>query len=825
VLYSLCPGGIPEDEWHELNRHVRAIGLAVGLLLASGAAQAEPLSQRRAERALDRARRLAEKGETGGAVEVLDTLLETNPDYIEAHLLFIELRAKSAQPVVQKEYERRLTKEPTSALLHFLVGYTAADPKAKLQHYRKGIELDPNLFHAHLELGRLCRLPAVGDLPASQRALETATALRPMSSEAHLELGRTFDALGQLRDAIAEYRRAVELDSGCEAGWLGLLRALRRQPQPAKGDPVEEALGQALAGCPRSGALWWQRADVRWARRQFREAVFPLECALDYGPKANYAVEAKNRLACGYLLQGWYRSARRLGPTAWDAAVAEMAEGRLSAEAFRALVEPPDRRPLALLKTVRVAPKSAVIHEALGQALFDGENYAAAAKAFVEAMLLRPGDSELRWRTALAYLLAGNPSAALTPLQLDRARLSRDAAWLIADAEALAARQVSLEAITARHAARALRGQNPAERLRLLRACVEKFPSYLTARLELAHALRDAGTDGEARTLLKESDTIKGHLLVEADRQVQLGDFALADKAPAEAILHYKAAVERCPGVAGYHGALARACVEQGDFGSATDALTRQLVLDPRSYDLPDSGPAGQDPGCSLLPQLEAGDVLRYRYSTDGGQPRRKMAAVEFDYVIEAVRPGHLVEATLEVVAVTGRIVEGGKGFVGVKIPVVCSGCFGLVSVTRPEGFVPREFAHLLWLIQFIHGPALPAPRWPGQAWRETAWTELGRPHGGTVRFERVARRKAHLAKAVSYQKPPAEVAASYEAMDVAGEAAIVFDLQRHVLERVALTTRHTLTTESRGRVELPSWQHRLELLRVERGARKIGKP
>ena len=323
--------------------------------------------------------------------------------------------------------------------------------------------------------------------------------------------------------------------------------------------------------------------------------------------------------------------------------------------------------------------------------------------------------------------------------------------------------------------------------------------------------------------VLEAASEVAGPAAVDADRHALLGGLALDAAYFAKAIAHYRKAVARCPGTARHHGALARAYVERGEFGPAREALERQLQLDPAGYDVADSMASGDGAGDVLEARLEPGDVLRYRYTTDGGQPGREAAGVEFRYVIDAVQPGGLVEATLEVARASGREVEGGRGFVGARVAVTCSNVFGLVDVGEPAGGVPGEFAQLAWLVQFIHGPSLPVRRWPGQRWREPGWTELGRLYGGVVHFERVRRGTARLTKAIAYEKPAEASAAEFEVMAVRGRAAVAFDLKRRVLERAEITTHISMRSRDGSEAALPPSQHRLELLGVERGARQAG--
>ncbi|MBM4034820.1 MAG: tetratricopeptide repeat protein [Planctomycetes bacterium] len=828
-----------EGDWAAVSNRARALGAAAVLLLSCAAGCGSAPSPRRAAHALARAKALADRGRTDDALDLLYPLLDTYPDYADAHLLFIRLRGQTGRAVVQKEYEQKVKAQPENALLYFLVGYAAADPAAKGRWLRKAVELDPDLVLAQVELGRLCRTKEALDLAASRQALETAAGLRPDWAEAHLELARTLAAQGRPAEAVAACRRAIELDRACEAAWFELACLLSSE-QPAE---TEKTLAEAVRWCPASGRLWWHLGDFRWARNALREGAGCLERALDISPAAPYASEARTRLAYYYLSRGWHRSALRLGPTPWRDAAAEMADGQLTTEAFRLLhaASQPgaERQVERLQQAARLAPKSAIVRRRLADALFAAGSFAAASAAYGRALAAEPASAELRLRCAEAELLAGRPQSALTILGADRRRISREAAWLAADAEALAAEKVPLEAVAARYAASGLK---PDEREKRLRACAGRFPAYLTVRLELARLLAEAGRAADARVELEGAVAIKGHplaegLVQEALAEMAISDFgfrisdfnpqsAIANPQWQKAIGHYKAAAARCPEAARIHGALARACAAAGDLVGACEALTRQLVLDPQSYDLAGSLPPGRETGHLLLPRIGQGDVLRYRYSTDGGQPGRDLAWLEFDYAAEAVGAGYVVEGALEIAAVGGRPVEGGKDFVGTRIPVKCSSCFGLAAVGEPAGGVPREFSGVLWLVEFLHGPALPVPRWPGQKWQATAWTDgPGQPRAGNVAFERVEDGKAHLSVEVSHERPAAEAGRGIERATARGRAAVLFSLAQRTVERVELVLTESLTGRRGSRVELPPWSHRVELVRVERGARKAAPP
>ncbi len=781
------------------------------MVLAVAAAQAAALSPRQARRALDHARRIATK-RPNEAVAEIRALIETNPELLDAHLLLLRVSGEGAREVLRREYELKAEAEPRNALLRFVLGRLADSPASRLACYKKAVELDPNFFEAQLAVGRLCRLPAVDDLAGSRRALEAAVALKPHSASAHAELGLTLAAAGLKPQAAASFRRALDLDEGCESAWLGLSRVV--EPERA-----EKILEQGARECGRSAPLWWELARLRWTKGRFRDAIRPLERALRYEPSAPFATRAREMLACAYLMQGWHRSARRIGATRWSPAAEEMARGKLSKEAFGKLylAETTPTRRLALLADAdRLAPRSMLVKRAYGAALLRAERWVEAALVLTQALALAPDDQALRQRCAAAHLATGDVRAALAAIGAERNRPNRQEACLLAEAEAVKAGQLEVAAVRARHLALAA---GEADREARLREVLERYPKALAARVDLAGLLAAAGRQAEAQAIAEEGLRLGGHPLLLSELHAILGQVALDERSLASAIEHYRKATELAPAVARHHGGLARAYLARGEFGPAGKALVRQLSLDPNSYDLPTSRPASNEAACSLVPRLATGDVLHYRYSTDGGQPGREMASVAFDYVVEAVHGGQLVEATVEITGTSGRPVEGGNEFVGTRIPLSCSSYFGLVDLERPRR-LPGEFDQLPWLAQFVQGPALPVPKRPGEAWREPAWTTFSRLYGGEVHFQGVRRGKALLTKTIAYRKPAPEPTADYEVMAVKAEGTLVFDLERRLVERVELVARLTLFTEEGSRAELPPWRHRLELLGVERGAR-----
>jgi TolB-like protein len=121
-------------------------------------------------------------------------------------------------------YEQAIARDPNYALAYaglanayaLLPYYTStarrdANPKAK-EAARKALRLDANLAEAHTALGKMLFFDEI-DLAGSLREYQRAIELKPNDATAHHWFGAdSLVALGRFEQAIAECKRAVELD-------------------------------------------------------------------------------------------------------------------------------------------------------------------------------------------------------------------------------------------------------------------------------------------------------------------------------------------------------------------------------------------------------------------------------------------------------------------------------------------------------------------------------------------------------------------------------------------------------------------------------------
>lgn len=134
-----------------------------------------------------------------------------------------EKRSGDNLPKAIAFYEQAIARDPNYALayaglanayviLPFWAGVDRVDANAKAKEAAfKGLRLDSNLAEAHLALGKVYFFEI--DLAASLREYQRAIELKPNDAAAHHWFGNdTLVALGRIEEAIAEGKRAVELD-------------------------------------------------------------------------------------------------------------------------------------------------------------------------------------------------------------------------------------------------------------------------------------------------------------------------------------------------------------------------------------------------------------------------------------------------------------------------------------------------------------------------------------------------------------------------------------------------------------------------------------
>jgi tetratricopeptide (TPR) repeat protein len=144
-----------------------------------------------------------------------------------------------------ERYLQRVEQHPESAAAHFNLGlaFTQRGLAYRAErHYRKALEIEPDLVEAWVNLGGVLLLK--WDFKGSIAANEEALKRRADLLLAHYNIGQAFLYLGDADGVVRSYRRLVELDPGHAGGHYFLAVGLL-----AKGCAAEarEELARAMA--------------------------------------------------------------------------------------------------------------------------------------------------------------------------------------------------------------------------------------------------------------------------------------------------------------------------------------------------------------------------------------------------------------------------------------------------------------------------------------------------------------------------------------------------------------------------------------------------
>jgi len=172
---------------------------------------------------------LFQDGRSSEAVAEYQRALVTNPKHVKSHnnvaLALVELgRLDEAA----RHFRTSLELEPKAEIYSDL-GFIEArlgNPDAALADYRKALALDPSCASAHFNLA--VAMVQAGDLEEAESHYRQALPGRP-TAETHNGLGYVLSRQDKTDEAIAEFRKAVEVDPKYTPAYNNLAEALVRQ--------------------------------------------------------------------------------------------------------------------------------------------------------------------------------------------------------------------------------------------------------------------------------------------------------------------------------------------------------------------------------------------------------------------------------------------------------------------------------------------------------------------------------------------------------------------------------------------------------------------
>ena len=304
----------------------------------------------------------------------------------------------------RENYEQALALQPHDPKLHYnlaiaLSKSNAADEQREL---RKAIELDPNFFEAHSQLGS--SLLSAGRLAEAEHEFRVAEGLDPSSPEALNNLGTVFGREGKNEDAEKLFQRAIAADPGAPLGFVNLGLTLAAQK---KYDDAQQQLHAALKLDPKNigalnalGMVEDKTGHKEESVATFRELVKLEPNSADAHLQLGIALADASNLDAALIE---FSNAIRLAP---DSSLAYYNEGR----AFYGLHRLDDAH-RALESAVKVSPNYVDALLLLG-VLEHSSPYA--TELFRRVIALDPGNTEARLYLGRNLLQEGKHEDAIT---------------------------------------------------------------------------------------------------------------------------------------------------------------------------------------------------------------------------------------------------------------------------------------------------------------------------------------------------------------------------------------------------------------------------
>jgi tetratricopeptide (TPR) repeat protein len=218
---------------------------------------------------------LFQDGRTAEAVAEYKRALAANPDHAKSHnnlaLALVELGELEE---AAGHFRASLAIEPKAEIYSDL-GFTMAQlgkSQEALADYQKALDLDPNCASAHFNLA--VTFVRAGDFAEAESHYRQALPGRA-TAETHNGLGYVLAHQGRAEEAIAEFRKAIDIDSQFTPAYNNLAEALERR---GKLDDAAEYYRRSLAERPTAagykalGAVLRKLGKMDEAADQFSKA-------------------------------------------------------------------------------------------------------------------------------------------------------------------------------------------------------------------------------------------------------------------------------------------------------------------------------------------------------------------------------------------------------------------------------------------------------------------------------------------------------------------------------------------------------------------------
>jgi tetratricopeptide (TPR) repeat protein len=155
-----------------------------------------------------------EIGDTTLAISSMETAVEQDPKYYAAYIQLGILYAAKKNPLAESYYNNALKLDPKSTEAMYNKGKFYQDMgnwNAAILTYTNLLKVDPNFKYAHFNLGviHLVNLKVYNE---ALKHFDTAILIDSQYKEAYYGRGTTYQAMGDIKRAAADYQQALIID-------------------------------------------------------------------------------------------------------------------------------------------------------------------------------------------------------------------------------------------------------------------------------------------------------------------------------------------------------------------------------------------------------------------------------------------------------------------------------------------------------------------------------------------------------------------------------------------------------------------------------------
>ncbi|HZQ22732.1 MAG TPA: tetratricopeptide repeat protein [Terriglobales bacterium] len=202
------------------------------------------------------------------------------------------VRGSNPNVIDPSEYLRKFPKKAVKEYDKGLEASRSSNTDSAIKHFEKSIELAPDFYPAHNELGRVYMASA--DFTAAQHEFEEAIRLNQSDAEGHLNLANVFLLTKHYDDAMKNVEEGLRRDPTSAVGQFVLGSIYERT---GRFQDAERALHQALQIDPRMSRVHLELVNLYLMQQKNSQATGELKAFLKDFPDDPLAPKAREVLA------------------------------------------------------------------------------------------------------------------------------------------------------------------------------------------------------------------------------------------------------------------------------------------------------------------------------------------------------------------------------------------------------------------------------------------------------------------------------------------------------------------------------------------------